>query len=109
MSDAIGKSISNPSSVASASTRQLAERALAQLDDEQLPVAPGARINSHRRHHAAPPRQHDLALDGLSHDGRREASRDRDGEFILDATLTREERMARWEEGWRCCWGRWRR
>jgi hypothetical protein len=82
--------------------RQLAERALAQLDDDQLLFAPAPGSNS-----IAVIMQHlhgnmiSRWTDFLTTDGEK-SSRDRDAEFILDASLTRAQRMARWEEGWRC-------
>ncbi len=85
--------------------KHLAEGALNQLTDEQLLVTPGDASNSiavilQRLHGNMISRWTDF----LTTDGEK-ASRDRDGEFVLDPALNREERMRRWEEGWACLFG----
>lgn len=80
--------------------KKLTEAALEQLSDEQFVFTPGESSNS-----IAVILQHlhgnmiSRWTDFLTTDGDK-PTRDRDGEFILDPSLTREERMQRWEEGW---------
>jgi hypothetical protein len=80
--------------------KKLAEAALKQLTDEQLVFSPGESSNS-----IAVILQHlhgnmiSRWTDFLTTDGDK-PTRDRDGEFVLDPSLGREERMRRWEEGW---------
>lgn len=82
--------------------KKLAEGGLRQLSDEQLTLAPAPASNS-----IAVLLQHlhgnmiSRWTDFLTTDGEK-PTRDRDAEFILDASLTRKDRMERWEEGWRC-------
>lgn len=82
--------------------KKLAEGGLRQLSDEQLMFAPAPACNS-----IAVLLQHlhgnmvSRWTDFLTTDGEK-PTRDRDAEFILDPSLSRKDRMERWEEGWRC-------
>jgi hypothetical protein len=86
-------------------SKQLAEAGLKQLDDNQMRQSPASGSNS-----IAVIMQHlhgnmvSRWTDFLFSDGEK-ATRNRDAEFVLDATLSRKERMARWEEGWSCLLG----
>jgi hypothetical protein len=82
--------------------RQLAERALAQVGDNDLDWAPDYESNSVR---AIIQHLHGNMMsrwtDFLTSDGEK-PWRDRDGEFEPGDGLSREELMSRWEEGWAC-------
>lgn len=81
--------------------KDLAERALAQLSDEQLHWKPDADGNSVAilvQHLAGNMRSR--WTDFLTTDGEK-PDRNRDGEFE-EAIRTREELVATWEAGWRC-------
>ncbi|HLL74183.1 MAG TPA: DUF1572 family protein [Pyrinomonadaceae bacterium] len=81
--------------------KQLAERAMAQLSDEELFIAIDAESNSVAvivKHLAGNMRSR--WTDFLTTDGEK-PDRDRDSEFVLDESTTREEVMRWWEEGWR--------
>lgn len=83
------------------SNKQLAEKAIAQLADEQLFAAIDAESNSVAvvvKHLAGNMRSR--WTDFLMTDGEK-PDRDRDSEFVLDKNTTREEVMRWWEEGWR--------
>lgn len=82
--------------------KDLADRALAQVRDEDLSAALDAESNS-----LAVLIQH-LAgnlksrwTDFLSSDGEK-PNRDRDSEFVVLEGTTRQDLLDRWEEGWRC-------
>jgi Protein of unknown function (DUF1572) len=81
--------------------KSLAERAMAQVTDEQLLATLDPQMNSIAiivKHMAGNMRSrwpNFLVADGES------ATRDRDAEF-LDPPADRAELMAMWEEGWRC-------
>lgn len=85
--------------------KKLADEALRQLEDEQLTWSPGESSNS-----IAVILQHlhgnmlSRWTDFLTTDGEK-PTRDRDAEFVLDPSLSREKRMRRWEEGWNCLFG----
>lgn len=85
--------------------KKLAEDALQQLNDDQLIRSPAAGSNS-----VAVILQHlhgnmiSRWTDFLTTDGEKPTRR-RDAEFVLDPSLSREERMRRWEEGWACLFG----
>ncbi len=83
-------------------TRQLCDRSIAQLSDAQLHARLDAEANS-----VAMLMQH-LAgnmrsrwTDFLTTDGEK-PNRDRDGEFDNPTALTKEQLLARWEQGWAC-------
>src|SRR6476469_2315901 len=81
--------------------KRLAEEAMKQVDDEQLLIALDPEMNSIAqtvKHMAGNMRSR--WTDFLNSDGEK-PNRDRDSEFELVST-TREELLARWEEGWRC-------
>ena len=81
-------------------TKELAERAVAQLTDEQLHVEPAPGSNSiavTMRHIAG--NQRSRWTDFLTTDGEK-SWRQRDTEFE-DGTRTRAEILEHWEEGWR--------
>jgi len=83
------------------SNKQLAERAMAQLADEQFFTAIDAEANSVAvivKHLAGNMRSR--WTDFLTSDGEK-PDRDRDSEFVLDANTSREEVMRWWEDGWR--------
>jgi hypothetical protein len=80
--------------------KRLAERAIAQLSDEQLFVSIDAEANSVAvivKHLAGNMRSR--WTDFLTTDGEK-ADRDRDSEFVIDGSTTRAEVMRWWEEGW---------
>jgi uncharacterized damage-inducible protein DinB len=78
----------------------LADRAMAQLDDQEFFRRPGAHVNPVAlivKHLAG-----NLVsrwTDFLTTDGEK-ASRDRDGEFVLTEQDTRPNLLAAWERGW---------
>jgi uncharacterized protein DUF1572 len=79
----------------------LAERAMAQVTDEQLTLALDPEMNSIAiivKHMAGNMRSRWTGFP--SNDGE-SATRDRDSEFV-DPPQSRAELMAVWEEGWRC-------
>ncbi len=79
----------------------LGERAMAQLADEQLFIAPDAESNSVAvvvKHLGGNMRSR--WTDFLTTDGEK-PDRDRDSEFVVDDGTTRAEVMRWWEEGWR--------
>jgi uncharacterized damage-inducible protein DinB len=81
--------------------KKQAERAMAQVSDEQLFVALNCESNSIAiivKHMAGNMRSR--WTDFLSTDGEK-PDRDRDGEFV-DPAPTREALLALWEEGWAC-------
>jgi hypothetical protein len=85
--------------------KQLAERAIAQLSEEQLFAAIDAEANSVAvivKHLAGNMRSR--WTDFLTSDGEK-PDRDRDSEFVLDANTTRAEVLRWWEEGWRVVFG----
>jgi hypothetical protein len=85
--------------------KKLAEAALKQLSDGQFTATVSPDSNS-----IALLLQHlhgnmlSRWTDFLTTDGEK-PWRDRDAEFVLDPALTRDERMQRWEDGWRCLFG----
>lgn len=82
----------------------LAERAMAQLTDEQLVAVPDAESNSIAvivKHMTGNMRSR--FTDFLTSDGEK-PDRRRDLEFV-DPLATREELMASWETGWACVFG----
>lgn len=82
--------------------KKLGDAALEQLSNEQLIHAPGQASNS-----IAVILQHlhgnmlSRWTDFLTTDGEKPTRR-RDAEFVLDPSLSRDERLRRWNEGWRC-------
>ena len=82
--------------------KQLADRALAQVRDEDLFVTLDPESNS-----LAMLIQHMAGnlisrwTDFLTSDGEK-PNRDRDSEFVVREGTTRASLLARWEEGWRC-------
>jgi hypothetical protein len=82
--------------------KALAEKAMAQIDEADLLWEPAPRVNS-----VAVQVQHlhgnmlSRWTDFLTTDGEK-PTRERDAEFIPDASWTREELTAVWEEGWQC-------
>lgn len=81
-------------------TKDLADRAMAQVDDAQFFAAPDAGTNSIAivvKHMAG--NQRSRWTDFLTTDGEK-PDRHRDTEFALDAADTRESLMRRWEAGW---------
>jgi hypothetical protein len=80
--------------------KKLAEGALAQIGDDELPLAPDAESNSVAvimKHMAGNFRSR--FTDFLTSDGEK-ADRNRDGEFEIGAPVSREAIMADWESGW---------
>jgi uncharacterized damage-inducible protein DinB len=78
----------------------LAERAMAQLDDQDFFRRPGELVNPVAlivKHLAG--NMASRWSDFLTTDGEK-PSRDRDGEFLLTDQDTRENLMAAWERGW---------
>lgn len=87
-----------------AEAKGYADRAIAQVSDEQLFWSPGAESNSIAvivKHVAG--NMVSRWTDFLTTDGEK-PDRDRDGEFEMDST-TREEVLAAWERGWRVFFG----
>lgn len=81
--------------------KNLAERAMAQVTDEQLLTALDPEMNSIAvivKHMAGNMRSR--WTDFLTSDGEK-PNRDRDAEFV-DPPATREALLAIWEEGWQC-------
>lgn len=82
--------------------KDLADRALAQVRDEDLSAALDPESNSLAvlvQHMAGNLRSR--WTDFLHSDGEK-PDRDRDSEFVVSQGTAREELLARWEEGWRC-------
>lgn len=82
--------------------KDLGDRALAQVRDEDLFATLDPESNSLAiliQHMAGNMRSR--WTDFLHSDGEK-PDRDRDSEFELTGSTTREELLARWEEGWRC-------
>lgn len=82
------------------SYKRLADRAIAQVEDEDLFVAPGPEANSiaiTMKHMAGNMRSR--WTDFLTTDGEK-PDRHRDTEFEIDEADTKESLMARWEAGW---------
>jgi uncharacterized damage-inducible protein DinB len=80
--------------------KDYADRAIAQVSDEQLFWSPGAESNSIAvivKHVAG--NMVSRWTDFLTTDGEK-PDRERDAEFVADA-VTRKELLDRWEEGWR--------
>ena len=85
--------------------KQLGERALGQLSDEQLFVSIDAESNSAAvtvRHLAGNMRSR--WTDFLTADGEK-PDRDRDSEFVIGADTSRADVMRWWEDGWRAVFG----
>lgn len=83
------------------SNKQLAERAMEQLSDDELFAAIDAEANSVAvivKHLAGNMRSR--WTDFLTTDGEK-PDRDRDSEFVLDSQTSRAEVLRWWEEGWR--------
>jgi hypothetical protein len=82
-------------------TKDLADRAMAQLDDQEFFCPPAVHVNPVAvivKHLAG-----NLAsrwTDFLAGDGEK-ASRDRDGEFVLTDRDTRTSLLTAWEHGWK--------
>jgi hypothetical protein len=84
------------------SLKSLADRALAQMGAEDLFAALDPESNSLAvliQHMAGNMRSR--WTDFLHSDGEK-PDRDRDSEFVVAGGTTREDLLARWEEGWRC-------
>jgi hypothetical protein len=80
--------------------KSLADRALAELADEEFFRRPGAEVNPAAlivKHLAG--NMVSRWTDFLTTDGEK-ASRDRDGEFLLTPEDTRGALLAKWEQGW---------
>ena len=87
------------------SNKQLAERAVAQLSDEQLFASIDAEANSVAvivKHLAGNMRSR--WTDFLASDGEK-PGRDRDSEFVIDENTSREDVLRWWEDGWRVVFG----
>jgi hypothetical protein len=84
--------------------KQLGERAMAQVTDEQLVAVLDGEMNSIAvivKHMAGNMRSR--WTDFLTSDGEK-PDRNRDSEFV-EAPATREALLALWEEGWQCLFG----
>jgi hypothetical protein len=84
--------------------KTLAERAMAQVTDEQLVAVLDPEMNSiamNVKHMAGNMRSR--WTDFLTSDGEK-PDRNRDSEFV-DAPATRQALLALWEEGWQCVFG----
>jgi hypothetical protein len=82
--------------------KKLGERAVAQLDDQQLFVSLDPESNSIAvliRHIAGNMRSR--WTDFLTTDGEK-PDRNRDGEFVIEPGASRETVMSWWESGWAC-------
>ena len=81
--------------------KRLADRAMAQLDDEGFFRRPAAHVNpvalivKHLAGNLASRWTHFLTTDG------EKSSRDRDGEFVITQQDTRVSLLAAWERGWK--------
>jgi hypothetical protein len=87
------------------SNKQLGERAMAQLTDEQLFTAVDAESNSVAvivKHLAGNMRSR--WTDFLTTDGEK-PDRDRDSEFVINENTSRADVLRWWEEGWRVVFG----
>lgn len=85
--------------------KQIAERAIAQLSDEQLFWTPNAETNSIAviiKHMSG--NMISRWTDFFDTDGEK-PSRNRDGEFIMEETVSRSDLLAVWEKGWECFLG----
>lgn len=81
-------------------SQTLSERAMAQLDERELFVAPDPESNSIAtivKHMAGNMRSR--WTDFLTTDGEK-PDRNRDSEFVIDENTTRDDVMRTWEEGW---------
>jgi uncharacterized damage-inducible protein DinB len=81
--------------------KDLADRAIVQLDDQEFFRRPAAHVNPVAlivKHLAG--NLFSRWTEFLTTDGEK-ASRDRDGEFLLAGQDTRAELLAAWERGWR--------
>jgi hypothetical protein len=81
--------------------KRLAERAIAQVTDDQLTLALDPEMNSIAiivKHMSGNMRARWTGFPSVDGES---AARDRDSEFV-DPVTTRAELMAAWEEGWRC-------
>jgi hypothetical protein len=84
------------------SNKALADKALAQLKDEELFVTIDEESNSVGviiKHMTG--NMFSRWTDFLTTDGEK-PDRNRDMEFVITPETTREELLARWEEGWKC-------
>ncbi len=82
--------------------KDLGDKALAQVRDEDLFATLDPESNSLAilvQHMAGNMRSR---WTGFLHSDGEKPDRDRDSEFEVTAATTREELLARWEEGWRC-------
>src|SRR6187455_674432 len=80
----------------------LAERAMAQIPDEKLFASIDEENNSIAivvKHMAGNMRSR--WTDFLTSDGEK-PDRNRDSEFVIDATTTKDDVLAYWERGWKC-------
>jgi hypothetical protein len=84
------------------SLKRLADKAVAQVTDEELFTALDAESNSLAvimKHLAGNMRSR--WTDFLTSDGEK-PDRHRDAEFVIEAGETKEHLLGRWEDGWRC-------
>lgn len=82
--------------------KRLAEKSIAQVDDEQLFAVLDSEANSIAiimKHMAGNMRSR--WTDFLTTDGEK-PDRDRDNEFVADAGATRARVLTAWEDGWKC-------
>ena len=87
------------------SNKQLADKAIAQLSDDELFAAIDAEANSVAvivKHLAGNMRSR--WTDFLTTDGEK-PDRDRDSEFVIDENTSREDVLRWWEGGWRVVFG----
>ena len=82
--------------------KAMAERAMAQIDDAQFFAAPGPEENSVAlivKHVAG--NQRSRWTDFLTSDGEK-PDRNRDMEFVIEASTTKQDVLDYWERGWAC-------
>jgi hypothetical protein len=104
MTDALAAHVLEDAVVQFRSLKKMADRAIAQVDDEQFFRILDPEANSIAiivKHIAGNQRSRWTRF--LDSDGEK-PDRNRDAEFETDDKATRQDLLRRWEEGWECLW-----
>jgi hypothetical protein len=104
MTDALAAHVLEDAVVQFQTLKKMADRAIAQVDDEQFFTVLDPESNSIAiivKHIAG--NQRSRWTEFLNSDGEK-PDRNRDAEFETDSKATREDLLRRWEEGWACLW-----
>ena len=104
MTDALAAHVLEDAVVQFQTLKKMADRAIAQVDDEQFFTVLDPESNSIAiivKHIAG--NQRSRWTEFLNSDGEK-PDRNRDAEFETDNKATREDLLRRWEEGWACLW-----